>query len=226
MIFWQVTALIYKLEQTIHFIQEQKDSLGGYRGSSWLQTSGVKPVPLNSLKYLQLVGLSPYQLGQGGQHTGQFFENYLLLLVVLDLRCCTRAFSGCGEHGLLVVVASPGAEHRLQVPGSQQWWCTGCRCPQHADPPPQTRGHTHIHSTGRWIPIHGTTREILCQFSNTVLYTQFLIPFPVFTQTFHKIIFTHGHLFLTCNSLLNPLKSHYQPTAPLKPFLSKPLITS
>ena len=58
MIFWQVTALIYKLEQTTHFIQEQKDSLGGYRGSSWLQTSGVKPVPLNSLKYLQLVGLS------------------------------------------------------------------------------------------------------------------------------------------------------------------------
>ena len=135
------TALIYKLEQTIHFIQEQKDSLGGYRGSSWLQTSGVKPVPLHSLKYLQLVGLSPYQLGQGGQYTGQFFENYLLLLVVLGLRCCTQAFSGCGEHGLLVVVASPGAEHRLQVPGSQQWWCAGCSCPQHADPPPDQGSH-------------------------------------------------------------------------------------
>ena len=68
------TAWIYKLEQTIYFIQEQKDSLGGCRGSSWLQASGIKPIPLNGLKYFQLAGLSPYQLSKGGQHIGQFFE--------------------------------------------------------------------------------------------------------------------------------------------------------
>ena len=42
-------------------------------------------------------------------------------LAVLGLRCCTRAFSSCGERGLLFVVvrglliavASPVAEHRL-----------------------------------------------------------------------------------------------------------------
>ena len=31
-----------------------------------------------------------------------FFFN--LFLTVLDLRCCTRAFSSCGERGLLFVV--------------------------------------------------------------------------------------------------------------------------
>ena len=44
-----------------------------------------------------------------------------LFLAVLGLRCCTRAFSSCGErgllfvavHGLLIAVASLVAEHRL-----------------------------------------------------------------------------------------------------------------
>ena len=44
-----------------------------------------------------------------------------LFLAVLGLRCCTRAFSSCGEQGLLFVevhrlliaVASLVAEHRL-----------------------------------------------------------------------------------------------------------------
>ena len=44
-----------------------------------------------------------------------------LFLSVFGLRCCTRAFSSCGERGLLFVavrgvltaVASPVAEHRL-----------------------------------------------------------------------------------------------------------------
>ena len=53
----------------------------------------------------------------------QFFKIYLFiyLLAVLGLRCCARAFSSCGEqgllfvavHGLLIVVASLVAEHRL-----------------------------------------------------------------------------------------------------------------
>ena len=44
-----------------------------------------------------------------------------LFLAVLDLRFCVRAFSSCGErgllfvvvHGLLIVVASLVVEHRL-----------------------------------------------------------------------------------------------------------------
>ena len=53
----------------------------------------------------------------------QFFKIYLFiyLLAVLGLRCCARAFSSCGEQGLLfvavrgllIVVASLVAEHRL-----------------------------------------------------------------------------------------------------------------
>ena len=46
-----------------------------------------------------------------------------LFLAVLGLRFCARAFSSCGERGplfitvrgLLIVVASPVAEHRLQT---------------------------------------------------------------------------------------------------------------
>ena len=44
-----------------------------------------------------------------------------LFLAALGLRCCARAFSSCGEqgllfvavHGLLIAVASLVAEHRL-----------------------------------------------------------------------------------------------------------------
>ena len=44
-----------------------------------------------------------------------------LFLAALGLHCCTRAFSSCGEqgllfvvvHGLLIVVASLVAEHKL-----------------------------------------------------------------------------------------------------------------
>ena len=54
-----------------------------------------------------------------------FFNNVLkfiyLFLAALGLHCCTRAFSSCGERGLLfaavrkllVAVASLVAEHRL-----------------------------------------------------------------------------------------------------------------
>ena len=56
-----------------------------------------------------------------------FFKNkfiyfiYYLFLAVLGLRCCARAFSSCGErgllfvavHGLLIAVASLVMEHRL-----------------------------------------------------------------------------------------------------------------
>ena len=55
--------------------------------------------------------------------TGAFKKNYYLFiyLAALGLRCCARAFSSCGErgllfvavHGLLIVVASLVAELEL-----------------------------------------------------------------------------------------------------------------
>ena len=59
-----------------------------------------------------------------------FFNINLLIyffLAVLGLHCCAWAFSSCGErgllfvavHGLLIVVASLVAEHRLQARGLQ-----------------------------------------------------------------------------------------------------------
>ena len=56
-----------------------------------------------------------------------------LFLAVLGLCCCVRAFSSCGEWGLLFVavcgllieVASLVAEHGIYMPGLQELWLTG-----------------------------------------------------------------------------------------------------
>ena len=50
-----------------------------------------------------------------------YINLFILFLAALGLRCCVRAFSGCGERGLLLVsvrrlliaVASVVAEHGL-----------------------------------------------------------------------------------------------------------------
>ena len=56
-------------------------------------------------------------------------------MAVLHLRCCTRAFSSCGEwrllfvavHGLLIAVASLVAEHGLQARGlAVAHWLSSC----------------------------------------------------------------------------------------------------
>ena len=67
-----------------------------------------------------------------------FFTLYIylficLFLAALSLCCCAWAFFSCVERGLLfvvvcgllIVVASLVAEHRLQVRGPQQLWHTG-----------------------------------------------------------------------------------------------------
>ena len=58
---------------------------------------------------------------------------FFFFLAALGLRCCTRAFSSCGEQGLLFIVvrrlliaeASLVAEHGLQVRRFQQLQHTG-----------------------------------------------------------------------------------------------------
>ena len=56
-----------------------------------------------------------------------YFFSLIYFLAALGLCCCARAFSCCGERGLLFVaarglliaVASLVAEHGLEVPGLQ-----------------------------------------------------------------------------------------------------------
>ena len=44
-----------------------------------------------------------------------FFNKYIyLFLATLGLRCCTQAFSSCGERGLLFIAVAALVEHRLQ----------------------------------------------------------------------------------------------------------------
>ena len=101
-----------------------------------------------------------------------------LFLAKLGLHCCARAFSSCGErgllfvvvHGLLIAVASLVAEHGLQahrlqqlrLTGSraqaQQLWLTGLVAPRHVGSS-QTRARTCVPCIGRQILNRCATRE-------------------------------------------------------------------
>ena len=101
-----------------------------------------------------------------------------LSLAALGLCCCARAFSSCGErgllflevHGLLIAVASLIVEHRLQARGPQQLWLAGSRAqaqqlwhtglvaPRHVGSS-RTRACTHVPCIGRQILSQCTTRE-------------------------------------------------------------------
>ena len=115
-----------------------------------------------------------------------FFFN--LFLAVLGLRCCTRAFSSCGERGAtlrwgaqashcsgfswcgawaLGVRASVVVAHgfsscglRALEPQAQQLWCTGLVAPRHLGSS-RTKARTHVPCVGRWILNHCATREAL-----------------------------------------------------------------
>ena len=109
-------------------------------------------------------------------------------MALLGIRCCTRAFSSCGERGLLfvavrgllIVVASLVAEHRLQVRGLQQLWLAGSRvqaqqlsrtglvAPRHVGSSP-TRAQTHVPCIGRRIVNHCATREVSSKLNVSLL---------------------------------------------------------
>ena len=88
-----------------------------------LPSSSAAPLWLLSLLHAS----QPLERTKGKEeltHFFYFFKIYLfiyLFLAALGLRCCVRAFSSCGEQGLLfiavrrllIVVASLAAEHRL-----------------------------------------------------------------------------------------------------------------
>lgn len=127
-----------------------------------------------------------------------------------------RAFSSCGDwgilsvagHTLLTVVASLGAERRLQSTWASGAAGTGLVVPQHLDSS-QTRDWTCVPCIGRCTLIHCTAREVfdyiwhvfsivlvclyfffLCIFLYTVqiIYTQFSI---LCQHTFSGYIILH-----------------------------------
>ena len=108
-----------------------------------------------------------------------FFFNlfyFYLFLAVLGLCCCTRALSSCGEwgplfpavHGLLPAVASPVAEHGLQVHGLQQSWCAGSAVVAR-----------RLQSTGSAVVAHGPS----CSAAHGILLDQGSNPCPLRWQT-------------------------------------------
>ena len=97
-------------------------------------------------------------------HNYLFFLNFLfiylfLFLAALGLRCCTRAFSNCGERGIfflvvrgfLIAVASLVAEHGLYAHGLQQL--------QHAGSVVVARG---LQSTGSVVVAHRLSCSAAC----------------------------------------------------------------
>ena len=82
----------------------------------------------------------------------------------LSLVAARRGYSLLAVRGLLIVVASLTARMGSGVRGPQQLWYTGLVAPWHVGSS-QTREKTHVHSIGRQILKHWTTREVLYTFS-------------------------------------------------------------
>ena len=88
-----------------------------------------------------------------------YFILLILFLAALGLCCCMQAFSSCGEQGLLfvvvcgllIVVASLVAEHRLQACGLQQL--------QHTGSVVVARG---LQSAGSVVVAHGPSCSAAC----------------------------------------------------------------
>ena len=94
------------------------------------------------------------------------FKFIYLLLAVLGLRFCARAFSSCGERGPLfiavrgplTVAASPVAEHRLQTRRLSSCGSQGLVAPRYVGSS-QTRARTRVPCAGRQTLNHCATRE-------------------------------------------------------------------
>jgi len=71
------------------------------------------------------------------------------------------AFSGCGEWGLLIAVASLAVEHRLSGPWASVVVAHGLSCLAAFGVFPNQES-IHIPCIGRWLPNHWTTREAPC----------------------------------------------------------------
>ena len=100
-----------------------------------------------------------------------FFLSFFfwLLLKLLFLVAVCRAFSSCGERGLLFVAMRGSSGWGAQAPGPLGF--SGCGTWAQALRPrglvalwhvesPQIRGQTRVPCTGRWILVRCTTKEV------------------------------------------------------------------
>ena len=132
---------------------------------------------LHCFTHLMPLGLNTLGRAKGKRWTECvfFFFFFNLFLAVLGLRCCTQAFSSCGEQGLLFVavrglliaVASLVVEHGLQAHGLQQLWHTGSVVVAHG-----------LQSTGSVVVAH----ELSCFVACGIFPDQGLNPCPLHWQ--------------------------------------------
>ena len=100
---------------------------------------------------------------------------FFFFLAVLGLRCCTQAFSSCGEQGLLflvmrrllIAVASLVAEHGLLACRLQQLWNMGSVVVAHG-----------LQSAGSVVVAHGLSCSTACG----IFLDQSLNPCPLHWQ--------------------------------------------
>ena len=82
-----------------------------------------------------------------------YLFTFLKFLVVLSLRCCTQAFSSCGEQGLLLFRSMAS-----RCVGFSSWgsWALQCGLSRHMGlvASSQTRDRTHVPCIGRQILNH------------------------------------------------------------------------
>ena len=99
---------------------------------------------------------------------------FIYLLAALGFCCCARAFSSCGERGLLFIVVhelliavllllrSTGSRHAgFSSCGmrAQKLWLTGPVVPRHVGSS-RTRARIRVPCIGRWILNHCATRGV------------------------------------------------------------------
>ena len=103
----------------------------------------------------------------------KIFQLHVLVLAVLGLRCCVRAFSSCSRWGLLSTVVFglplPGVSYcrpQDSAAWAQQFWHMGFVAPRHTGSS-WTRDRTSVPCIARQILYLWTTREApnLCKFN-------------------------------------------------------------
>ena len=107
-----------------------------------------------------------------------------MVSAALGLHCRVRAFSSCGERGLLSQGSVPSQQRPPGLDGSRE-----DNALQHVGSS-WTRDRIHVPRTDRWIPNQWTIREILPSFQN-MCFSWFVFPtmfLAFFTHCFFKLL--------------------------------------
>ena len=69
--------------------------------------------------FMCLLAICMYSLEKMSESFAHFFLKFILFLAVLGLRCCARAFSSCGERGLLLLWSTGSRRSGFSSCGTQ-----------------------------------------------------------------------------------------------------------